>query len=510
MSKAAMLNVLEDLEHAKSEVDEERAKDEAILASIGDGMIATDPQGKIIKANKQAEVMLGVKAADMLGKTFSVVMAHEDEDGNAVPPEQSPIPLSLARGKKVLAIAYFVRKDGTRFPAAITVSPIVRENKIMGAIEIFRDISKEKEIDRMKTEFISLASHELRTPLTVIREGVSLVIDEILGPTTAEQKSFLSMALKDIDRLGRIINNLLDVSKIEAGKMEMKRVHVNLSDIAAGVAEAFAQHAKSKKLELKTRFPKKPVEMYVDKDKIVQVFTNLVGNAMKFTEQGSVEISIEDGEDMIICSVRDTGRGISEQDMERVFRKFQQFGGAASSGEKGTGLGLSIAKGIVEMHHGRIGVESIPGQGTRFFFSLPKDTPQKLFQDQLTRELRAAMNERSALCVVSFTLRDLRFGESAGSAREKTAGALLEDVIRAVTHSQADQVLREGESVFAVFSGADKKEIEKIASKIRTEFASALENAGKKGAKAGLDFRIANYPEDGATGEELLSLLSAA
>ena len=504
MSKSAMLNVLEDLELAKSEIEEERAKDEAILASIGDAMMAVDADGRIIKVNKQAEVMLGLSAYSMIGRPYHEIVVNEDDHEKRVPLEQSPVKLSLTRGKKVVATAYYVRQDGTRFPAAITVSPILRDGRAMGAIKIFRDISKEKEVDRMKTEFISLASHELRTPLTVIREGVSLVVDEILGPTTGDQRSFLSMVLTDIDRLGRIINNLLDVSKIEAGKMDLRRTFISLTAVAEDVAKAFEAMARNKKLEIRTKWPQKPVELYLDRDKMVQVFTNLVGNAMKFTEKGYIEIGIDEGESGVTCWVRDTGRGISPEDMDKVFKKFQQFGGQTKGGEKGTGLGLTIAKGIVEMHHGAITVESEPGRGTRFSFHLPRETPQKLFQDQLTRELREAMSERENLCIAAFTLKGL-------TGKKHAAGlTLLEEAVRAALRVSADQILRDDHAVKAVLTGFESGRLEKLIDGIRESFRKKVGESALCGETSEVEVRFAEYPEDGSTGEELISYLDAA
>lgn len=503
MSKSAMLNVLEDLELAKSEIEEERAKDEAILASIGDGMIAVEADGKILKVNKQAEVMLGLSSLEILEHNFHDIVVNEDDKGRRLPGDQNPLDLCLSRGKRVAATAYYVRRDGTRFPAAITVSPILRNNRTVGAIQIFRDITKEIEVDRMKTEFISLASHELRTPLTVIREGVSLVIDEILGPTTDDQRSFLAMVLKDIDRLGRIINNLLDVSKIEAGKVGLKRAFVNLVDITAEVSSAFATLAKSKGLKIQIKVPSKPVEMYVDKDKIVQVFTNLVGNAMKFTEKGHVEMGLREEADQVVGWVSDTGRGISREDMDKVFKKFHQFGGEAAGGEKGTGLGLTIAKGIVEMHHGRIEVESEAGKGTRFVFRIPRETPQSLFQDQLTRGLRDAMNERESLCLAAFSLQK-------HSGKPSKWVPCLDQAVRELVKASSEQVLSEGETVYAVFSGHTRAELAKIVEKTREIFSRMVLEEDPKASIPELEVKLAAYPDDGSTGEELLSLLSAA
>ena len=242
---------MEEIQHAK-------AHDEAIIASIGDGLIATDREGKIILMNNSAEIMLGFKASDMIGKLFTETVPIEDERNNIIPTDKRPIYMALTSGRKVATIAYYWRQDKTKFPVAVTVSPIILKSNIIGAIGIFRDITREKEIDEMKTEFISTVSHELRTPLTTVREGVSQVYDGILGDTTAEQREFLSIALQDIDRLKRIIDSLLDISKIEEGKIELRKTRVDVTEIAKQVYSTFHPRVKSKQLELKTALPSKP------------------------------------------------------------------------------------------------------------------------------------------------------------------------------------------------------------------------------------------------------------
>lgn|GEM_PF-1119457 len=501
MSKAAMLNLLEDLEQAKAEILEEKAKDEAILASIGDGMVATDPDGKIMMMNKQAEVMLGVEMKEAAGKDYFEVIPGFDDKGASLERSSNPLSHCLSAGKKIVSTAYFRRRDETFFPAAITVSPIQREGRTLGAIQIFRDVTREKEVDRMKTEFISTVSHELRTPLTVIREGVSLVIDGVLGETTKEQREFLGMAMTDIDRLGRIINNLLDISKIEAGKVELKRGYINLTEIADSVVSTFSARAKGAGLLLKKRYSVPDIEVYADRDKLVQVFTNLVSNALKFTEKGSIELSLSDENGQVICRVADTGRGISPEDMKRVFSKFQQFGGGAVTGEKGTGLGLSIARGIVQLHQGTMWVESELGKGTAFFFSLPKMTPLETFQDQVTRDLRSAVSDHSSLLITAFHIE----GDSASSAPVEC----LEELIQIHARGKASRLLRDGQTVYMLLSGITKEEGSVLTRKVENDFRTAVES-GRIPALHGLRLRSVAYPEDGSTGEELMAHLKAA
>lgn len=225
----------------------------------------------------------------------------------------------------------------------------------------------------MKSDFISTVSHELRTPLTTIREVVSQMLDGIIGATTKEQQEFLTMCLEDIDRLKRIIDNLLDISKIEAGKVEIRKTRWDITALAKTVAAAFIPQSQKKGLEIKTVFAAEGIEVSADKDKITQVLTNLINNALKFTAKGHIEILIVEKDQAVECKVSDTGIGIAAKDLTKLFNKFEQFGRTSGPGEKGTGLGLSIAKGIVELHQGKIWAESELNKGTTFTFVLPKN-----------------------------------------------------------------------------------------------------------------------------------------
>lgn len=230
-----------------------------------------------------------------------------------------------------------------------------------------------KKVGELKDEFVGTVSHELRTPLTLIKEGISVVLDGIQGELNAQQKKMLGIAFNNIDRLGHIVNNILDISKIESGKMEIRRRLVNFTAAVSEVVEGFEPPARQRGLELKRNFShEKEIKIFADKDEITQVLDNLIANAMKFTASGHIEISIIEEGDSVTCAVSDTGRGLSKEDVSKAFNKFQQFGRTYGPGEKGTGLGLAICKGIIEMHGGKIWVESELGKGSRFIFRLPK------------------------------------------------------------------------------------------------------------------------------------------
>ncbi len=345
-------------------IERESAKMKIAFSGMSDGIVLTDESDAVIMINPVARQMFDLPEDETAGIPESFIAGF-----------LAPVLKDLAATEKLFVsrevevtdpYKLILRADATKVKDA--------QGKAMGAVILVRDITPEKELERLKSEFLSAVSHELRTPLTTIRESVSQVLDGILGQTTADQREFLTICLNDIDRLTRIINDLLDISKIEARKLQLKRTSVNISNLVKEVCASFASRAREKGLEIRADLSGDNIEVYADPDKIIQVFTNLVGNSLKFTSRGHIEIAVRDAPEMVECVVSDTGRGIAEEDLPKVFSKFQQFGREIGPGEKGTGLGLSIAKEIVDLHGGKIRVESKLNEWTRFIFVLPKHT----------------------------------------------------------------------------------------------------------------------------------------
>ena len=229
------------------------------------------------------------------------------------------------------------------------------------------------ELDRQKNEFINMASHELRTPLAITKEGVSQLAEGMCGEVSSGQKRFLDISLRNINRLVRVVDNIFDISEVEFQKPAPKKELLDIVELTRGVITDFIPQAKAKGLEIKEDFAREKVMLYAEKRRIQQVLVNLVSNAVKFSEKGCIEIRIVDSGDTVECSVRDTGIGIAEENLPKVFAKFQQFSRDFGPGERGTGLGLALAKGLIELHKGKIWVESRLGEGSKFTFSLPKN-----------------------------------------------------------------------------------------------------------------------------------------
>jgi len=325
----------------------------------------TDGEKRIISWNRQAEMLLGRSREQLYLKPVSAL--YPPEEWQKIRYYQDEV-----RSEQDYLETQVLKMDGERLDVGLSISMIRDpDGNLTGSIGILQNISEKKRIERMKDDFISTVSHELRTPLTIMRESVSQVHDRILGEINADQEMVMGLALEGIDRLTRIVNDLLDMSKLEAGKVKLNLERFDVVEAAREVCAVFTAKANTQGLLLLVEGAVR-AEVFADRDKIIQVLTNLVGNALKFTEQGAVVISIEDRPAETVVSVKDTGRGIHEQDMGKLFEKFQQFGRVPGPGDRGTGLGLSICKSIIELHHGAISAESQPKKGSRFFFSLPK------------------------------------------------------------------------------------------------------------------------------------------
>jgi len=253
-----------------------------------------------------------------------------------------------------------------------------------------RDITQQILIDQLKDEFIRNVSHELRTPLTIIRESVAQVHDGITGNVNEDQKKFLSLCIRNTDRLRRMVDDLLDISKIEAGKVRLEKRKDNLLDVIKLAVDPFIPLVKKKGLELKTILPEKSMEVYVDRDRIIQVINNLIGNAVKFTEKGLIEIKTQCENEHVECIVSDTGIGISDDNIPKVFDKFEQFYTGIQLEQNGSGLGLSIAKEIVQLHDGEIFAKSKINKGSSFGFIIPKYKPGIELLEKIKRRISSS------------------------------------------------------------------------------------------------------------------------
>lgn len=287
----------------------------------------------------------------------------------------------------------YLRKNGDILWASTTVSAIYDEKGdflyFLGMVE---DITKRKrdemelirineelkEHNRLKNEFVSTVSHEMRTPLCVFKNILSNAMAGALGPISPKLRSNLETANRNIDRLARIVNDFLDVAKMESGKMQLCLAMIDMQVLIREIAETFMPITAQKNICFDTVLSDNKIAVEGDHDKLVQIFTNLIGNAIKFTpDGGQILVTVSNYDDKISVAIHDTGKGIAQQHLDKIFDRFETGATSANSGQPSTGLGLNIAKELVELHHGQIWVESIVGEGSTFTFTLPKKQPKK-------------------------------------------------------------------------------------------------------------------------------------
>jgi PAS domain S-box-containing protein len=334
---------------------------EAVIRSVAEGMVVVDAEGKVIMMNPAAERLLGVSNKEKIGKSLLEGLK-----------EEQLVSLADKAGKEIeLVSAHDETKKVLRASSAV----VENENgQTVGMVSVLSDITKQKELDRMKENFVASVSHELRTPLVAIDKSLSLVLDKNSGEISETQRQFISIAERNLKRLGLLVNDLLDLSKLEAGKMELKRQASSIDKVIQETVDSLNNWARTKSINMETRLEQGLPELNINPDRIIQVLNNIIGNAIKFTpERGSIfiEAKLNSRERQVQISVADTGPGIAKENLSKVFDKFYQAGERASNDISGTGIGLAIAKEIVELHGGKIWAESEKGSGAKFIFTLP-------------------------------------------------------------------------------------------------------------------------------------------
>ncbi len=373
---------------AQEQIERMRNEHTIVLGSVIEGVHWLDANGIIKYENPASAKMLGYEVAELIGKPAHLTMHHTHADGSVHEQTQCPIYATLKDGAvRRVKDDVFWRKDGTSFPVDYTCTPIFGDNgKPEGCVVLFTDITERKKAEEiesankkltmmyeMQKDFTSTVSHELRTPLASIKTAIDLVVKRMVGEINPEQDEVLGRAKSNVDRLKRLIDDILDLTKIESGKVKMTFMMNDLHQVIEEVVESQRDVVQSRGLYIKTELGAQMHKIPFDSDRIIQVLNNLLGNAIKFTKQGGIMIRTKDypQENCIFVSIRDTGKGINEMDLLKLFQKFQQIESAHENEEGGTGLGLAICKEIILRHGGKIWAESKPGEGTAFNFLLP-------------------------------------------------------------------------------------------------------------------------------------------
>lgn len=346
---------------------------DTVITNMTDGIIVLDENDYIVVFNREIESILGINKKDMIGKNFAESILEINFRNKIIDLLKRLKTVSKLEGE----VSYQLENEEL-IPFGVNIKKIEDNIEFSGTIIVLRNLKESKElkelkrIDKLKDEFISMVSHELRTPLTNIKAYTETLLD-IHEEQDDYEKEFLEIINEETERLNRLINDILDLSKIEAGKMEFIHKEYNINEVIERAYKSTARFAEQKNINIELELDKKLETILFDKDRILQVLLNLINNAIKFTSQGKkviIKSSIFNSK-FIKIEVEDQGIGIDKKDMDIIFQKFKQAQNVHTRDHGGTGLGLPICKKIIEEHLGNIWVESEKGLGSKFIFLLP-------------------------------------------------------------------------------------------------------------------------------------------
>lgn len=375
-----------------NELSEVANRSEIVINAIGDGVIAIDAQGTIQLINPAAQEILGWGKQDALALNYKSILQMTDLNNKEIDPSADPIMQVLNTNQQIRSSTLILKtKSGKKITSSLVVSPIGSAGS--GIITVFRDMTKEKAEEQEQAEFISTASHEMRTPVASIEGYLGLALNPNTATIDAKARDFIMKAHEAAQHLGRLFQDLLDVSKSEDGRMTNTPKVVDMAPFTATIVQGLIQKATEKGLTLvfkptdnsgqKTITPVYFVNQ--DNDHIREILDNLIENAIKYTPTGNVVVDINGTDEKVIISVKDSGLGIPAEDVPHLFQKFYRVDNQDRSAIGGTGLGLYLSRRLAEVMQGRLYVESIHGQGSTFFLELPRidgQTAEQLKQQQ--------------------------------------------------------------------------------------------------------------------------------
>jgi PAS domain S-box-containing protein len=354
---SAMRDSIKDYQVA---LESEAARLRAVLENVVEGILTVSPDGKIETFNPAAERIFGYHRNEAIGQRVAQLLPEFSRISNRTADPQG-------RDQDIEGI----RKDGSRFPAELAISRM-RDGETQGRVAVVRDITQRKRVERMKDEFVSTVSHELRTPLTSIRGSLGLINGGLAGQLSADGNTLLQIASRNCERLIVLINDLLDVSKIESGDLRFNSAEHPLQRLMEQALDSNRGYADERGIVLRLENHCPDATVDVDEDRFMQVMANLLSNATKFSpEGGQVEIQALRHDQVARICVVDHGGGVPDAFRERIFQKFSQADASDTRQKGGTGLGLSISKALIDRMGGRMDFCDTPGGGATFFFELP-------------------------------------------------------------------------------------------------------------------------------------------
>lgn len=454
-----------------------------LLHSLYDGVLITTASGQIVDVNARALALLRYEQQELSSMNVMDILAGANEQ------LLKQICHNIETNRFTLIDAYCIRKDKTSFPAEIATNRLVltkgghlcffmrdvtKRKKVEE--ELIQTVSKLKELDNAKSRLVANVSHELRTPLTIIASFVSLVHDGITGAISDQQKECLATVLRNCDRLANLIDDILDLGRIESGREEFKRRRLNLPELLRQCHHDFLPKFLMKRQQFNMEISEDAFpDALGDADKILQVLANLLGNAHKFTPDGGlITVSLNSDGQYARIDIVDNGPGIAPEDQARLFEAFTQIDRPdGGSGSKGAGLGLTISRHIIESHEGALKVESVPGSGSRFFFTLPLYSEKKALEAFINDRSRfmKSRNRKPVLALLQF-----RPAASSGvsSGNESLASQLLAAVIAALGCAEFQVFLLESENMIIALTDRPDLNRETVISRMHSEVSARI------------------------------------
>ncbi|WP_315788733.1 response regulator [Fischerella sp. JS2] len=395
---------LNERQRAQEELRNSEARFAGIVSIADDAIISIDSSQKITLFNQGAEKIFGYTSQEVLGQPLDILLPSQYTQAHRQYVSDFGKSTKVARRMGERREIYGRRQDGTEFPAEASISKLKLGQEIVYTVYL-QDVSDRKQVERMKDEFVSVVSHELRTPLTSIHGSLGMLASGLIKPDSEQGKRLLQIAVDSTERLVRLINDILDIERIESGKVKMEKQTCNVANLIAEAINVMQPLADKAKVTLSVSSLSQ--QLWADPDRILQTLTNLLSNAIKFSTAGSTvwfSAELVSREDFtppphfpnyhILFKVRDTGRGIPSDKLESIFERFQQVDSSDSRNHEGTGLGLAICKSIVQQHGGQIWVDSQLGEGSTFYLTLP------ILPDSHIHELEYRDSDRVPLVLV--------------------------------------------------------------------------------------------------------------
>lgn len=491
-----IINILEDLMLAKKDLERSRESFASIVDNSMEGIVVLDEFNRIKYANNPAVRYLNLKDNDFMDEIVDIMF---------IPDEIIELPFTLRDGYSGINELRCTNTVWNMRKAYLILIRDITERKKAEEV-LMGSYKRLQKIDNLKSEFVSTVSHELRTPLAIIKEGLSIILDEITGKINTEQRKVISAAKENIDRLTLLINDLLDISTIESGTIEIRK---ELTDICILLNKSVNQWkliAERSGKYLNMNYTKEKIEIFIDPSKFFQIMNNLISNAIKFTNSGDrINIGITNLFDRVEISVSDTGIGIDKDYLPMIFNKFYQVEIQKGPGYHGTGLGLAITKSLIELHSGYIRAESASGKGTVFTFTIPKFSVSEVYREYIESSIRNISGNEEFLNIFLVNINE---NALKNKSLEIEIIKNLSEIIKNVLKKRSDIAVRGLKDILVILNHSDKKELISDKNEIMTLIQDFINNMSDLNLKAG-DFVIksAMYPQDGFTSEDMMILL---